>query len=525
MKKYFKATEGLFWASNLLAILNVLCVSYYPLLLSYVIDHFDSLNRRSLLAIFVSFALSVVLILITSYLNKITKANYRKKICHLIRRDVFRGIARMDYAQFHSQKSEKYTSFLVNDIEQLYTKYFENFIYLANSILMLAAYTVILAFVSWQECLTIMGSLLLIFFIPQLVGGKYHALNGSVSSSKADYLSRCEEILSAHDLMNECSQDRLCAIHDEQLLHMQQQDYRLEKYRSFVQIFSGSTLYLQLILCFAAGLLFTYYGIISMGVFASSLLYVEYVASYSSTIVDEFLEIRSMKTYRDKCMEYIHSNPRKKETRKAPFESLQLDSVSYCVEGKSILRNICCEFHRGGKYLIVGDNGSGKSTLLRLIAGITEPSDGQVLFNGTSEYLHDDVSYIPQRRYLFEGTILDNITLFASDLHEQEKAKIASMCELVKLKYPLSHPVSRNADNLSGGEAAKICLVRELYQGRDLLLIDEPMNDIDESSERDILDFLLKLKQTVIVVSHGLSKTNGFDEVIIVQDGEISCSK
>lgn len=522
MQKYILKAKYEFLISNVLAILNVFCVSYYPYLLSYVIDNFDSLKKDKLVFVFVSFILSIVLILVISYLNKISKAKYQEKICFSIRQDVFKSIAQMGYAQFHSNKNEKYTSFLINDIEQLYAQFFENFIYLVNSIFMLVTYTVFLAFINWQICLVIIGSLLLILFVPQLVGRKFNELNNFVSCSKADYLSRCEEILSAHDLIDADNQERLCGVHDEQLKKMQENDYSLTKYRSFVQVFSGSALYFQLILCFIAGLLFSYFGIISMGLFASSLLYVEYVAQYSSNIVDEFLEIRSSKTYRDKCLLFIKQHTVKATSKGKPFNSLRLESVSYRIGEKVILKEVSYEITNGKKHLITGANGTGKSTLLKILAGITEVSDGRLLFNDTSVYNHNEVSYIPQRRYVFEGSLIDNISLFATDLSDEDRERIVSMCSMLNLKYPLSHPISRNGENLSGGEIAKICLIRELYRNKSLLLIDEPMNDIDATSQNDILDFLLRLDKTVIVVAHGLSEPEKFDRVITIKYGTIS---
>lgn len=516
MGKYLKLAKWEFLASNLLAVGNVLCLSYYPWLLSFVIDHFEVLDGRKILLLVASFVLSVLGILTVSYGNKIAKAGYERKICSALRRDVFAGIANLEDSDFHSRKNEDYISFLMNDIDRLYALYFENGIYLVNSILMLAVYTLILARLSWQMCLVIMGSLVLIFVVPRLVGRRFHALNQALSASKADYLSRCGELLSAHDLMDHENRARLCGLHNVQLENMQERSYELTQYRSFVQVFSGSALYVQLLACFGAGLALANAGVISLGLFASSLLYVEYVAQYSSTIVDEFLEIRSAKTYWDRCLAFL-SVPQQKEAREEAFESLTLHGVSYAAGEKQILQNVSKTFCRGRKYLITGPNGAGKSTLMKLLAGRCGPAEGEILFNGASGDFRSAVSYIPQRRYVFEGTLLDNLTLFAGS--EADTKKLESLCRMVNLCYPLSHLIARNGENLSGGEIAKICLLRELYRNRDLLLIDEPMNDVDAQSARDILDFLLDLPQTVIMVAHGLTEQERFDEVLRVADG------
>lgn len=521
MITYLKKAKWELWASGFLSIADVLCVSYYPWLLSYVIDHFDQLDGGRLAAIIGTFLLSILGILAVSYGNKLSKANYEKKICRELRQDVFAGMARMDYARFHSQKTEVYTSFLMHDIDQLYTLYFENLIYLGNSILMLVVYTVILASLSWQMCLVIMGSLVLVFLVPRLVGRQFHRLNEDLSAGKADYLSRVGELLSAHDLMDGSNRDRLRGLHRGKLNGMQEKQYQLVKYRSFVQVFSGSALYVQQIACFAAGLALAHAGVISVGLFASSLLYVEYVAQYSCNIVDEFLEIRSAKTYRDKCMGFL-SIPREPETGAAgAFESLTLENVSYEIGEKPILQGASGIFEKGKKYLITGANGAGKSTLMKILAGLAPVSQGKLLFNGSETYQHGAVGYIPQRRYVFEGTLGDNISLFAEEISPEQRQRMETLCQMVNLPYPLEHPVARNGENLSGGEIAKLCLIRELYRNRELLLIDEPMNDVDARSAKDILNFLLALPQTVIMVAHGLGEQERFDAVMTIGDGKL----
>ncbi len=329
IKKYLKDAKFELLMSNLLSVVNVVCVSYYPFLLSYVIDHFHSLERKNIIFIILSFILSIALILVTSYYNKLVKARYEQKICYAIRRDVFANLLKMGYARFHAEKQDQYTSFLMNDVEQLYTLFFENLIDLVNSITMLLAYTVILAVMNWQMCLVIMGSLVPILFVPQLVGKKFNLLNNALSSGKADYLSRSGELLSAHDLVHADNLENLCVLYDHQLGDMQEKNFRLAKYRSFVQIFSGSTLYVQLIPCFVIGLALSFYHVISLGIFASSLLYVEYIAQSSRSIADEFLEIKSPRTYRRKYHGLMETDSTQKAGNRETFQRLLLNAVSY----------------------------------------------------------------------------------------------------------------------------------------------------------------------------------------------------
>ena len=150
-----------------------------------------------------------------------------------------------------------------------------------------------------------------------------------------------------------------------------------------------------------------------------------------------------------------------------------------------------------------------------MLAGLTKPSSGKLLFNGEEQYNHNAVSYVPQKRYVFEGSLLDNVSLFDKNLSQAQREKIVSLCDMVHLNYPLDYSIARNGENLSGGEVAKICLIRELYREKSLLFIDEPMNDIDDRSEEDILNLLLHLDKTIIMVAHGLSSVEQFEQIVI----------
>ena len=191
--KYLKKAKVEYILSNILTILTVLATAIYPMLLSYIVDNYNSLNFSTLVYIFGILILSIIFLLMCTYFNKITKASFEKKITQSLREDVFISLLGTSYEKFNSKKSDEYVSFLVNDISMMYTLFFENLIYFSNSIIMLIVYTIILAFTSWQMTIVIMGSLLFLFIIPSLVGGKFNYYNKNLSSSRAKFLSKADE--------------------------------------------------------------------------------------------------------------------------------------------------------------------------------------------------------------------------------------------------------------------------------------------------------------------------------------------
>lgn len=509
--KYLKKAKVEYILSNILTILTVLATAIYPMLLSYIVDNYNSLNFSTLVYIFGILILSIIFLLMCTYFNKITKASFEKKITQSLREDVFISLLGTSYEKFNSKKSDEYVSFLVNDISMMYTLFFENLIYFSNSIIMLIVYTIILAFTSWQMTIVIMGSLLFLFIIPSLVGGKFNYYNKNLSSSRAKFLSKADEYLNAYNIIRE---EHIFSIYEEykrNLEDMQKNNYSLNKYMSFVQIFSGLSLYIQLILCFCIGLTFAYYNIISIGIFTSSLLYVEIISQHSANMVNELLEMISANTYFGNLKSMLIEKFEKFENNNR-YESkdigIILKNINYSINKKDIIKNFSFDFKNNKKYLIVGENGSGKSTLLKIIYGILNPASGEIFNNGCS------ISYIPQERYIFEGTILENITLFNESIDDKIIEKINSLLKILNLKYSLNHLVDKDGKNLSGGEVCKICLIRELIKSPDLIIFDEPLNDLESSSRELIMEYIKKLDISVIVVDHSINDYSYFDEVI-----------
>lgn len=198
-----------FYLTILLSVLNVLCDSYYPFLVQRLIDHASNLQGENILFAIASFVISVILTIFVQYENKIMKNRYERKIMTTLRQDGFQAVLAMPYEDFHSQKIEEYSSILLNDLEDLYRSYYENLIYLIDSLVMLAVYTVVLLFHSWQMCLVIMGTLIFTFVVPKFAGKHFDAYNNSFAESRSNYLAVLEESFKAHDIYDRNSRDRI----------------------------------------------------------------------------------------------------------------------------------------------------------------------------------------------------------------------------------------------------------------------------------------------------------------------------
>lgn len=194
--------------------------------------------------------------------------------------------------------------------------------------------------------------------------------------------------------------------------------------------------------------------------------------------------------------------------------TLCLEDVSYIYETsqkKSIIKDISFTCKKGGIVCISGKSGAGKTTLIKVILGLYHASSGVVKIE-TSEILEDNtnlsalIAYVSQHNVLFNLSIIDNLTLGDHTIHETE---IRRVIELVGLKefieaLPEGYKTLLRNDNISGGQAQKICIARALLRHTPFIVCDEPTSSLDPKSRKEIISVLKDLSRDlgVIVASH-----------------------
>lgn len=171
----------------------------------------------------------------------------------------------------------------------------------------------------------------------------------------------------------------------------------------------------------------------------------------------------------------------------------------YGEEGAWVLNDISYTFEEGKKYVLVGASGAGKSTLAKVIAGLYDAFDGTITCGGkdvrrmTRQKITRTIAIIPQSPFLFNGTVLENITLFSSKWTEEEvlaTARQAGLGDLLAvLPQGLQSEIKENS--LSGGQAQRIGIARAILRKPDVLLADEPTANLDSQIADDIEHLLM----------------------------------
>lgn len=186
----------------------------------------------------------------------------------------------------------------------------------------------------------------------------------------------------------------------------------------------------------------------------------------------------------------------------------------------SALKNLNFEIESGEFVSIVGPSGCGKTTILSLIAGLLEPTGGQILLDGKN--VKDvSVGYMFQRDHLFEWrNIYENITLGleikGKDVAKRQQERIDQLLN----KYGLIDFKKSSPSELSGGMRQRVALIRTLALSPKLLLLDEPFSALDFQTRLDVCDDVKKIisqeKQTAILVTHDISEAISLSDRIII---------
>lgn len=186
----------------------------------------------------------------------------------------------------------------------------------------------------------------------------------------------------------------------------------------------------------------------------------------------------------------------------------------YSENGPWVLNDICCTFEEGKKYALVGASGAGKSTLAKVIAGMYGRFEGTITCGGkdvrrmSRQEFTDTVAIIPQSPFLFNGTVLENITLFCDKWTEAEVLSAARQAGLADLlaALPLGLHSEILENSLSGGQAQRIGIARALLRKPSILLADEPTANLDSDLADDIESLLMDWPGTAILITHRKSE-------------------
>ena len=221
-------------------------------------------------------------------------------------------------------------------------------------------------------------------------------------------------------------------------------------------------------------------------------------------------------------------------------KGIEFKSVSYTYESfledkeeNPALHQLNLSIKAGESIALVGPSGAGKSTLINMLCRFQDPTSGNILIDGTDikefslKDLRESISLVPQKPFLFDVSVEENIAIGKSQYTEnsiEEAAKASNALEFIdELPGKLQERLGEKATRVSGGQLQRLALARAFYRNSPILILDEATSALDSENEEKIQDAMKVLikGKTTIMIAHRFSSVRLADRILVMDGGKL----
>ncbi len=445
-----------------------------------------------------------------------------------------------EYLFFVKNSWGKLSAILGNETQNFSNQFLMSFmVFLSEMIILIAIFILIVISGHLEGLLFIIPIFLLTGFIIKVLNRRIKAWSNKRVVVAQDTATLAQRIfLGIRDIF--LSSNATVLINQFYLLHKNQG--LLDSKNATIQLFPKALLEISAIIILLSVMLYFNHIGLSEDLILSNLTFYFVIAyraipSYNKILI-QFQKFR----YAKNSVEIINSELLLKDRRildtpknkKLKFEKnikLEIDSFSYA-DNKEIFSNINLSINKGEIIGIFGESGSGKSSLLNLITLLIEPTNGKLSLDNVIVRTKDEVkqyqskiTFISQDTFLIDDTIKNNITLNSEEKFDKDSFDHAINFSQVdkfidEIPNGIEYFVGSNSRRISSGQRQRIAIARAIYNLKEILILDEATNALDEKNEKLIYENIFKLRgnKTVIIVTHNINNLENCDSVYEFKD-------
>ncbi|WP_409369398.1 ABC transporter ATP-binding protein [Lysinibacillus sp. 38-6] len=521
-----------------LSILSSFINLVLPIITKTIIDDFsiDNIKWSWVVYLIVFFIFNSILSGVSFYMLKYIGGN----AIYCIRSKMWNHVLGLPISYFDSNDSGQTISRLTDDIENMNSFISEKIPNLLSQIIIIIGSVTMLIVLDWKLTLAMLSIIPVTLFVILPIGNLTYKVSLNLQNETANFIGFLNRVLTEIRLVKSYSAETKEFKNGERkLFELFNLNLKEAKIQAIVSPIVTGTMMLMLLIIIGYGGLRVSNGEISAGTFVAILFY----------LIQSITPIASLSSFYTDYKKTIGSTERLYEIYIMPQEAiynsnipindvdsnLLIKNLSFSYDGKvNVLKNINITIPENKTTAIVGPSGSGKSSLFYLIERMYEPQVGAIYYGGVSisdyglKEWRNVIGYVMQESAMINGTIKENLIYGVDDVDDKkiiQYAKLANAHEFIK-NFPAGFNtlVGERGIKLSGGQRQRIAIGRAFLRDPDLLLLDEATASLDSESEQLVQDALKKLmkSRTTIVIAHRLSTIKNADQIIFLDNGEIT---
>ncbi len=536
VKLFFKENKLVAFLSMIVFISLSMIYTAISWILQIIFDYMagkGSYSLTTILLLVVSFMLAISMIFA---LKRSAYPRFLEKAMNQYKESVIKKLLQKSYSDFSLANSGTYLSVLTNDCERIQEKYLKKIFDFVQDVLMLVSSLALMIY--YSPLLTVIA--LIISVLPMACS----ILTASGIATREEQLSKSNESYTAltKDVLNGVSVIKSFKAEQEVINRYQNQSMELEHTKNLREktmttvsaLGTISSLATQLgVMLVGAWMVNAHVGVITAGMVLAFTNLMNGVLQPIASLPQMLGEMKGAKKLISKMADYM-SNVKEDsgEIIDDSVKNVVLRNVSYAYDADhKVLKNVNLTLQTGKSYAIVGPSGAGKSSLINLLMGYYKDYEGSVkldnheLSNVSKSSLYDKTTLMQQSVFMFDASILDNITLFKPfpDVEVDRVIHLAGLDDLIAAKGK-DYQCGENGSHLSGGEKQRIAIARSLLKRSEILLVDEATSALDNETSANVTQSILNLQGILrLVVTHRLDANSlkQYDEILVMKSGEL----
>lgn len=466
-----------------------------------------------------------------SYLSVVIFSKIRIGVVGDIRENLHDAVMQQNLSQWSSQQQGQWLSRMTNDIAEYEDNVLDSIRMFITAVMSMLIYVFMLLYLDWQMTLmvvVVMGIGALLLSSSRRLkrqGRKLQEIGGELTTTTQETLDSLKEIKAATaiEYVNRRQREQ-----NARFTRLRIKLYRKLFAASPLSDFLGNTIVVAILIIGAT-------RVLGSDSSMSAAMFVSYIIIYVlmlAPIKDFSNAIAQFKKGRgvEQRLETKTETKTKMETEtktKNTIESFELRDVCFSYGDHPVIDHLTLSVPMHAHTAFIGESGSGKTTFGRLVTGLLEQQEGEILIDGvatTADQRRGCVAYIPQEPMLFNDTIEGNIRFGREWLTEDDIKRAVTLAQVEpiirNLPQGLQTPIGDGGSRLSGGERQRISIARALAGNPDMLVMDEATAALDAATEQCITQQIRQLLagHTLIVIAHRPSTIAACDHVF-----DISC--